>query len=459
MKKIFKIMSVSAACAAVLASCAKEPADIDNGNGNGQKPGPDTETVTVSLQVAASTPEKFELEQSADGTVTGNVEFSFIARLSEASGEDVSVSFEASCAGIGADKILLSKDNVVISAGETSSEEIRVSVNDWSGLASVDEAKDYTLTVSIAETSAETASEGSSVSVVVSKPARPVTVDAVVGLSEPSAASFKLSHTSAGINGSVSFTVYAMISEAVQEDVTLSLEAECPGISTDKIIISPVDVTVPAGKTLSDKVTVSISDFSDLLSTETAADYTLTLRIKDASVGVDPENASVSVTISKSALGDSSVFPEFGSNFLSITTVGALTANYKENRNAADWNFSFWTTSGNNLENPVDNTVTGTGTSDVACNDDKINFTVDFNEVKTLGGLYFQHWGIEYCPTKIRLSVSENGEDWIEMGTLNTTNINYIGFKEAVSTRYMKYEMLEVAGSRVDIMVMFIYEK
>lgn len=257
----------------------------------------------------------------------------------------------------------------------------------------------------------------------------------------------------------MSFTVYAIISEVEQEDVTLSLEAECPGISADKIIISPVDVTVPAGRTLSDEVSVSISDFSDLLSTETAADYTLTLRIKDASAELDPSKASVSVKISKSALEESSVFPEFGSDFLSSTTAGALTENYTENRNATDWSFSFWTTAGNNLENPVDNTVTGTGTSDVACNDDMINFTVDFNEVKTLGGLYFQHWGFLYCPTKIRLSVSEDGEDWIEVGTVNTTNINYIGFRESVSTQYMKYEMLEVAGTRVDIMYMFIYEK
>lgn len=459
MKRAFMaIVFALVSCALLAPSCTKAPEDNGDGKqdgGDGQKPEP----VEVSLEMSASSPETFVLSQSEDGTVTGTVEFSFTANLSSAAEEDVDVSFTAGCEGISPEKILLGKQSVTIAAGETSSEEISVKVTDWSELSSVSEAGEYTLTVSISGSSAEVSSSASSVSVKVSKPARPEPSDITVGLSEPSRTSFNLSHTSDGVSGNVTFTIRAMLSEASAEDVTLSLVAECDGIGTDKISISRPDVTITAGRISSDEITVSISDLSELASNEAAADYTLTVGIKEASVEVDEVNSSVSVRISKSALGDVT-FPEFGTGFLSVSSSSNLmAAGYTLDQKNTDWAFEFWTTGGAELEHPDDNTVTGTGTSDVACNNDLINFIVDFKTVKTVGGMYFQHWGSLYCPTSIRLSVSKDGNEWVEMGTVSSSPQVHIAFAEPVQTRYIKYEMLGIVGDRVDIMYVYLWTK
>ena len=267
---------------------------------------------------------------------------------------------------------------------------------------------------------------------------------------------FDLTHTQNGVSGEVSFSVKARLSGESAEDVTVTLKAECDGISSDKITFSSPQLTVSAGRKESTGVTVSVSDWSELASNQDAAEYTLTVSIAEASDDID-ENAS-SVSVTKAAYIESS-FPDFSGDFLTLSTANDIVAaGYTENRTAADWTFEFWATNGGTIENTTGNTLCGDGIADLAIDNDLINFIVDFNEVKTLGGLYFQHWGTSFCPSKIRLSVSDDGETWVPMGEIGTSSRNYIKFREEVVTRYMQYEMLE-ATSRVDIMYMFIYEK
>lgn len=269
---------------------------------------------------------------------------------------------------------------------------------------------------------------------------------------------FELAHTQNGVSGEVSFSVKARLSGESAEDVTVTLKAECDGISSDKIQLSSQQLTVSAGRKESTGVTVSVSDWSELASNQNAAEYTLTVSIAEASDDIDENASSVSATINKAAYIESS-FPDFSGDFLTLSTANDIVAGgYTENRTAADWTFEFWATNGGTIENTTGNTLCGDGTADLAIDNDLINFIVDFNEVKTLGGLYFQHWGSSFCPTKIRLSVSEDGDTWVPMGEIGTSSRNYIKFGEEVVTRYMKYEMLE-ATTRVDIMYMFIYEK
>ena len=269
---------------------------------------------------------------------------------------------------------------------------------------------------------------------------------------------FDLTHTQNGVSGEVSFSVKARLSGESAEDVTVTLKAECDGISSDKIKFSSPQLTVSAGRKESTGVTVSVSDWSELAFNQDAAEYTLTVSIAEASDDIDENASSVSVTINKAAYIESS-FPDFSGDFLTLSTADDIVAaGYTENRTAADWTFEFWATNGGTIENTTGNTLCGDGIADLAIDNDLINFIVDFNEVKTLGGLYFQHWGTSFCPSKIRLSVSEDGETWVPMGEIGTSSRNYIKFREEVVTRYMQYEMLE-ATSRVDIMYMFIYEK
>ena len=280
-------------------------------------------------------------------------------------------------------------------------------------------------------------------------------------LADGSEDSFSLTHGVDGtVSGTVEFSFTANLSSVSEEDVTVSFDASCDGISAGKISLSKKEVTIPAGDSSSENVTVTVTDWSELASVTEAGEYVLTVKIASASVETG-SNSSIEVTVSKPAYSES-VFPDFGDDFLNISSEQLLTdAGYVVNTDYTSWTFNFWSTNGATLENPVDNTVTGTGGSDVAVDNDMINFTVDFNETKTIGGLYFQHWGASYCPTVIRLSVSSDGESWVEMGTLDKSSVTsvYVGFREPLVTRYLKYEMLEISGTRVDIMKMNVYQK
>ena len=112
---------------------------------------------------------------------------------------------------------------------------------------------------------------------------------------------FELAHTQNGVSGEVSFSVKARLSGESAEDVTVTLKAECDGISSDKIQLSSQQLTVSAGRKESTGVTVSVSDWSELATNQDAAEYTLTVSIAEASDDIDENASSVSVTINKAA--------------------------------------------------------------------------------------------------------------------------------------------------------------
>lgn len=92
----------------------------------------------------------FTLKHITDKGIEGSVEFEVMATLQKAVGQDVTVSIDAVCDGIGADKIVKSGDAAVIKAGSLKSEPVTISITDWSDIESVEEAADYTLNVKIA---------------------------------------------------------------------------------------------------------------------------------------------------------------------------------------------------------------------------------------------------------------------------------------------------------------------
>ena len=170
---------------------------------------------------------------------------------------------------------------------------------------------------------------------------------------------FDLTHTQNGVSGEVSFSVKARLSGESAEDVTVTLKAECDGISSDKIKFSSPQLTVSAGRKESTGVTVSVSDWSELASNQDAAEYTLTVSIAEASDDIDENASSVSVTINKAAYIESS-FPDFSGDFLTLSTADDIVAaGYTENRTAADWTFEFWATNGGTIENTTGNTLCG----------------------------------------------------------------------------------------------------
>lgn len=277
----------------------------------------------------------------------------------------------------------------------------------------------------------------------------PQEVTVSLGLASGSSDAFELSHGEDGVAGDVSFAFVAELTSAAEEDVTVSLDLTCDAISTSKIEMSSNSVTVPAGETTSEAVTVSVSDWSELESVTDAKTFTISVSIGSFE-GADKKGAGVYVTVTKKAFA---VVPK-----IHLGTEGELSG-CTLNPNVTDWTFEFWATNGATVENPDANTFNGLGAADVAVDNDLLNFIVDFKAAKSIGGIYMQHWGPQYRAEAFRLSYSNDKTTWTELGTLDVDNsVYYVVFDVDVTAQYLKYEMT-AATSRVDLTYFRLYEK
>lgn len=276
----------------------------------------------------------------------------------------------------------------------------------------------------------------------------PEEVTVSLKLAQGSSSAFDLAHGEDGVIGDVSFSFAAELTSAAEEDVTVSFEVSCDAISTSKINMSKNSVTIPAGETSSETVSVSVSDWSELESAVEAKTFSISVSIGSFE-GADKKGSGVYVTVNKKAF---TVAPKIHIG-TEQEVVGSL------NQNVAEWDFEFWTTGGAEIENVDANTFNGRGGSDMAVNNDLINFIVDFKAAKNVTGLWILHWGNDYRAKSFKLAYSNDKESWTELGALDVNNsVYYVIFDVDVNARYLKYEMLD-ATDRVDLKQMAIYEK
>lgn len=250
--------------------------------------------------------------------------------------------------------------------------------------------------------------------------------------------SFSLRHVEEeGIEGTVEFQFMSTVQKAAQQDIKVYISAECEGISADKVNITSKELIIKAGSLNSEPSTVSITDWSDLVSITKEAEYSLKIKMTSIeTTGSDVANSSynqeINLKITKSA------------------------ERQKENillTNAKDWIFTFM----EGVENAGSNSVAGTGTSDVATNGEPFWFTVDLKTTKEVSGIQTRHWGAGFAPSKVEIFTSENGDDWVSIGQKDTKgSTQTIMFDERIKTRYLKYQMITVPG-RVDITRFYIY--
>lgn len=252
------------------------------------------------------------------------------------------------------------------------------------------------------------------------------------------APSFSLSHVEdQGIEGTVEFQVVVTVQKAFRQDIKVNLNASCEGISADNIDFTSKIAVVKAGSITSEPITVSITNWEDLLSVTTAADYLLKIKIDNIEANASEVTLSnfyqdIALKISKSA---------------ERKKQNVLLTNGKE------WIFTFM----EGVENAGSNTVAGTGSGDVATNGIPFWLTVDLKKIKTVTGIQTKHWNTGFAPTKVEIFTSENGREWVSIGQVDTKgSTQTITFEKPVDTRYLKYQMITVP-SRVDITKFNIY--
>lgn len=82
--------------------------------------------------------------------IEGTVAMDVMATIQKAASNDITVDISATCEGISSEKITMSSNKAVIKAGSTKSEPVSISITDWSDIASVSEAAEYTLNINVA---------------------------------------------------------------------------------------------------------------------------------------------------------------------------------------------------------------------------------------------------------------------------------------------------------------------
>lgn len=269
---------------------------------------------------------------------------------------------------------------------------------------------------------------------------------------------FTLTHDKDGVHGTVEFNVTANLSNAVKDEITVKLAVSCEGISGNKITLTPTEVKIKADQKVSSAAKVKITDWSELAATEAEKSYTVSVKISSVSGAayVKADAKAITATVKKEAkASDPAPDPDPDDPDLTITLASSIEEGYTVNYDNTAYEFKFWTTNGANLENPETNSVIGNGTSDVACDNDLICFTIDFKEVKSLYGFHLRHWGGSYCPLASDFYYSDNGTDWKYIGKAENgqSSSYYALLSKELKTRYIKYEMVEGSEmGRIDIM-------
>lgn len=201
--------------------------------------------------------------------------------------------------------------------------------------------------------------------------------------------------------------------------------------------MSSQKAVIKAGQKQSEPITLSITDWSELINVKAAAEYFLKINMKSINsnaqgVTVSDFNKGFAFTVKKAA--------EKPKQDVLVTT-------------PKEWIFTFM----DGVENPGANTVAGTGSNDVATNGVPFWLTVDFKSVKTISGIQTQHWANMYAPTKVELFTSDNGSSWKSIGVFETSSyLQTIKFNQRIDTRFLKYQMIDVPG-RVDITRFSVY--
>lgn len=256
---------------------------------------------------------------------------------------------------------------------------------------------------------------------------------------------FNLMHREGAITGDeVSSTFTVKTQKPAASDIIVDLSATFK--PEDKVVLSKKQVTIKAGTTSSEEATVSVPNWDFELENLNKATYNLDVTIDSIDTGAGNTFISQNLKTLKMTINKAFVNAEFGE-----PAVGQLV----EDRSGWTMAISEGTRGGS-----ADRLIDGIDGTDIARENGVFWITADLGEVKTLTGVWVKCWGSSYSPTKVEISISENGKDWVSQGIVNTGGSpQSISFLQPVKTRYVKYDILDTTSSTVSIREFNVYEK
>lgn len=256
---------------------------------------------------------------------------------------------------------------------------------------------------------------------------------------------FNLTHKEGRITGDeVSSTFAAKTQKPASSDIIVDLSATFE--PKDQLVITKKQVTIKAGETSSEVVTVGVPNWDFQLKNLGKATFNLNVSI----TGIQTEAGNTFVSKNQGILM-MTINKTFVNTLFGEPTEGQLV----EDRSGWTMAISEGTRGGS-----ADRLIDGIDGTDIARENGVFWITADLGEVKTLTGVWVKCWGSSYSPTKVDISISENGKDWVSQGIVNTGGSpQSISFLQPVKTRYVKYDILDTTSSTVSIREFNVYEK
>lgn len=250
----------------------------------------------------------------------------------------------------------------------------------------------------------------------------------------------------------MSTKMFAKLSKIFYEDVKLSLLINSVDEKLkNSVRFSTTDVIIPAGSLVSPEIICQISD--DFL-LETDKDATYTFDVKAILITDDTH-------LDQSAL-------ESGIDFTINKTSNVITMKKVQNPDFVQMDRSAWKISAApTVEGGLNSITDGSEYSYVSSySNTPLWVVVDFEKTEVLKGVGFNISSrIWYPPTKVELSISENGSDWRSIGTSAVPSPQdyydmdyYLDFLVPLSTRYIKYEILEASSSTKYLAELYVFK-
>lgn len=368
----------------------------------------------------------------------------------DASPEDVTVTFEPILANITADNIELSNTKVIVPAGYTDVS-VTIGLKDKKIIQSNYDKVTYKLGVKASVQGYKMVNNTQEATIIIKKEA--YVASCFLQGKEGSKTTFDhIYNNGQFINPEPnSYTFSIELDRPAHKDVKVKLTTT--GLD-DKymkdITINPAEIVIPAGQVSSGDITWKITnDFLLRTEQDIAEVLTITANVEceDPVVIVDEEKNSFTLNISKTNTSF-----EYVSN--------------KKPTGWTEWDKTGWSVevpdNENIWQNDGGNVLINGKTNDnreIGCTGDLL-FIVDMKEEKAINGVGLAYVYSNCDPKKVHLSGSSDGKTWNTLGKVETKNStsHYFRFFEPVTTRYIKFELLEPYKGDIELFEIYIFK-
>lgn len=213
------------------------------------------------------------------------------------------------------------------------------------------------------------------------------------------------------------------------------------------VTMSESEITIPAGSKLSEVITWSIKD-DFLLETEEEVSFDLTIALEsdDPSVIGHETQGNAVITVSK--------------KLLNFSYVGAKLPTWTELAKNG-WSVGQPASTSSGLHKLIDGSGGEYGSS-IYTSSSQCYFTLDFGSEQTFSaiGLDYYRNSTASSPKKVRLSTSNDKENWIIEGLVDTPQSynHYFLFFAPTTARYVKIELMEKYNSYLEPTEIYVYQ-